>query len=110
MFQNEGDFVPGRGGVWLPALVELKPSQALRIGAALRPQCFQTPFRDGGSCALGAMYEGCGRPYTLDHQREVSAYLRKRFPHLYQIGVYKKNDFELWTREQIADWLEAQGQ
>jgi hypothetical protein len=85
---------------------KLKPSQAIRIGASLRPQCVGYLFADGGSCALGAMYEGfTGKTCYLPRE------MRKYFPEFsnWHELIINKNDIQKWTREQIADWLEAQG-
>ncbi len=98
-----------------PAKV-LKLSDAIRVGAALRPQCTGDLFRSGRSCALGAAYEGatgevCGHyDYGL---------VTKRFPILKGKGgdgslnklgtaIFDRNDSGM-SRESIADWLEAQG-
>jgi len=46
MLVDKETFVPGK-----ISETKLKPSQALRIGAALRPKCTGRYFRGGGSCA-----------------------------------------------------------
>lgn len=93
----------------------LKLSEAIRIGARLRPQCKVRLFSDGKSCALGAAYEGatgktCGyRDYSLvkmQFPQLLSKIGEWRIP-LYQ-EVYTRNDSGQ-TREQIADWLESIG-
>lgn len=92
----------------------LKLSEAMRIGARLRPQCRGDLFDSVGSCALGAAYEGMTGKTDAFFHSDVS----DLFPQilgvngdLNEIGreVLEKNDGDGWTREQIADWLEAQG-
>src|SRR5688500_8350691 len=105
-------------------------ARAIRLGAARRPQCFGSYFDErGGSCALGAAYDGM---YELPRQEkeqgeiiprhlerlfhcledvvkrcpEMSAAeqaCRKRLP----LGamIVHLNDDHGWTREQIAEWL-----
>jgi hypothetical protein len=105
-------------------------ARAIRLGAARRPQCFGSYFDErGGSCALGAAYDGM---YELPRQEkeqgeiiprhlerlfhcledvvkrcpEMSAAAqacRKRLP----LGamIVHLNDDHGWTREQIAEWL-----
>lgn len=103
MFQNEETFVPGS------AAKTLRPSEALRIGAALRPQCFNYFFKHGQSCALGAMYEGYGNPYDQHAVCEISKFF-KTLPLDAGIVHYiaSMNNAGV-TREAIADWLELQG-
>lgn len=92
----------------------LKLSQAMRIGARMRPQtragCL---FVDGASCALGAAYEGLtGKTCGTSEYHKV----RQAFPAvngkdgLNNLGfqIARKND-RGWTREAIADWLESKG-
>jgi hypothetical protein len=85
----------------------LKLSEAIRIGAKLRPQCRGNYFEDGKSCVLGAAWEGAGfddeAPY--DYMYQV----------LWKFGINRlasliasKNDAGE-SRESIADWLESQG-
>lgn len=81
----------------------LKPSQAMRVGAALRPQCRGQYFADGGSCALGAMWEGFGKAGNPD-----SGWSEFGLTEQILTDVVVLND-RGWTREQIATWLEGQG-
>lgn len=92
----------------------LKLSEAIRLGATLKPQGFGSYFSGGKSCALGAALDAVGRaemeeddiwPELLSHidtvECPVCARLRdghRIIPHL--------NDDHQWTREQIADWVE----
>ena len=106
-------------------------AQAIRLGAARRPQCFGSYFDErGGSCALGAAYDGM---YELPRQEKeqgeiVPRHLERLFHCLEDVvkrcpetgetaDVHCKkrlplgamivhlNDDHGWTREQIAEWL-----
>ena len=96
---------------------KLKLSEAIRIGARLRPQGFGALFRNGESCAWGAAYEAiCGYPghgvfgFSDSHAgRMIGNVLSEYFPGIAADYVYERNDSEHMTREQIADWLESQG-
>lgn len=102
MFQNEETFVPGS------AAKTLRPSEALRRGAALRPQCTHYFFQHGESCALGAMYEGYGNPYDEYAACEISEFLKTLPLNSYMRYIASMNNAGQ-TREAIADWLESQG-
>ena len=102
---------------------ERELAQAILTGAHRRPsQSFGSYFGpEGGSCALGAAYEGVyllphdvhdAMPQRLDRffhclenvSRRCPAGCKKQIP----IGamIVHLNDDHRWTREQIADWLE----
>lgn len=102
----------------------MKLSTAIRKGAKLRPQAWFTFYSpDGRSCALGAAYEalyGCVPGDALD----VLVKIRKACHISYRRRLYLTdlessldtfqavthlNDALHWTREHIADWVEAQG-
>lgn len=90
-----------------------KLSQAIRLGATFHPQCFGAICqvdRDGNvthTCAVGGALEAIGIP--ANGGSGINA-LCKRFDAYYILGdVMNRNDKNKWTREQIADWLEAQG-
>lgn len=91
--------------------ITVKLSQAIRIGARLRLQCRGALFAHGRSCALGAAYEALF--FGKAAATTVMEKLRQTYPFaassylLYEI--MGKNDRDGWTREQIADWLEARG-
>lgn len=102
----------------LPQVGTLKLSGAIRLGALIRPQCTGQMFRRGASCALGAAYEALfGYPEDSDQAGDITRLdcITERVPvpdflHgnlIRQIGT-EKND-NGWSRERIADWLEAQG-
>ena len=89
---------------------KLKPSQAMRIGIALRPvKCVENFFAgDNASCALGAMWQGYGYPgeppsFMSDWGERLTGLTVEM-----AISVFTRNDAG-WTREQIAQWLEEQG-
>lgn len=88
-------------------IAPMKPSTAIRIGAKFRPQCTRYPLRgDGKSCAMGAAYEGATGKTTNDY-----IVIFDLFPILGQLrtDIWTMNDAQGKTREEIADWLEAQG-
>lgn len=90
-----------------------KVSQAIRIGAKIRPQCRGTFFRDGGSCAMGAMAEAMGVPYGSELPLMAVAYAlwvpaTIAFAQKVRMTLPVANDTG-WTREQIADKLEELG-
>ena len=108
---------------------ERQLATAIRLGAARRPQCFGSYFDErGGSCALGAAYDGM---YELPRQaREPGEIVPRHLERLFHCleDVVKRcpevangvscrkrlplgamivhlNDDHGWTREQIAEWL-----
>lgn len=120
-------------------MLEMKPSEAMRAGAKLRPQAFGVVFdtvnNPFGSCAVGAMVEGFGFFRPGSESREVVAAFRWnnmhtdlisvmqtdtavmklvcphcRFFHLQWVSIIKHlNDAHEWDRKRIAQWLEDQG-
>lgn len=110
----------------------MKLSEAIRAGAALRPG-IRGRYADyrvwggadtcSGTCALGAAYEGItGKPPDT-FSEDVTERLVDLFPVLTTRytgdgnsddwnlldAIVHRNDYQDMTREQIADWLEAQG-
>lgn len=99
----------------------MRLSAAMREGSALAPQIYGEFVRmdgDGdkvvGCCALGAVCLATNvHSDELDDEfTELS--LPATHPvsgmnHLVDYIIYSLNDVHHWTREQIADWLEAQG-
>lgn len=99
----------------------MKLSEAIRLGAMLRPQGFGRSYdkRNGGTCAFGAACEACGIDVTDDKATGAAKLAWYGFyaslmgvpcpvcnasgsvtiPHL--------NDHHHWTRERIADWVES---
>jgi hypothetical protein len=103
----------------------MRLSEAIRLGAMLKPQGYGLLVGADGSCALGAAADACGQ---LDEVRRTYGFskayefLNEAFPvlsatedcpgkpHLRgrvtSIIVYL-NDHQRWTREAIADWIET---
>jgi hypothetical protein len=105
----------------------MKLSEAIRLGAMLKPQAFDALFTGGATCAVGAALDAIGvelldeavcknfPPDSLWDEAEL------RFPLLAVVAVHPVdlrhmevgmlitdlNDFHLWSREQIADWVES---
>lgn len=99
----------------------IKLSDAIRLGATFRGQCFGVFYENKKSCVIGAAMEALG---LREHQYE---YLEERFPIMHKMvkppdelrisrGVlfplasvlWRLNDRLRWTREKIADWVEEQ--
>lgn len=93
----------------------------IRAGSSRGPQCFGSYFDEhGGSCALGAVYEGV---YQLprDHGTLVPDHLERLFRCLDEVAtecpqacgkrlplaamIVHLNDDHRLSREQIAEWL-----
>ena len=108
----------------VPREDQLELADAIAAGARRRPQAFGAYFSDeGGSCALGAAYEGA---YALP--RDAAHAVRPRLDRLFDclenvrrrcpVGCKKRlplnaiilhlNDDHHWTREQIVDWLKRE--
>ena len=92
----------------------MKLSDAIRLGAMLKPQGRGCLEMNGHSCALGAALDAIGH---LGHQyggqilREHWPYLEtevcgplRLMGRLYRV-IVDLNDDHGWTREQIADWV-----
>jgi hypothetical protein len=96
-------------------------AEFIRAGSSRGPQCFGSYFDEkGGSCALGAVYEGV---YHLprNHGKLIPDHLERLFRCLDEVtkrcpqGCSKRlplasmivhlNDDHRLTREQIAEWL-----
>lgn len=98
----------------------MRLSDAIRLGAMLRPQTREDYFADGGSCALGAAFEAA-KGYTRSEQMNFVECIE--FPILGVPAscpvcnrdtedeaasvVVHLNDRHFWTREAIADWVET---
>lgn len=97
-----------------------KLSDAIRIGARLRPKCSGRPFKDGGSCAWGAAADAfgyVGHGGTVHVIEFVAAKLGnghnwawdKKIGNEYIADVVWRRNDGGESREDLADWLEAQG-
>lgn len=94
-------------------------AQAIRLGAACRPQAFGEYYAAGATCALGAAAEAIGVPYDkipVSDWHTLRA-LIVAFPELIQKvprtkrmtlkrWIVRANDEWRWTREAIADALD----
>ncbi len=102
-------------------------SQAIRLGATLKPQAFGFFYKDGGSCAMGAAYDAIGLLtnalndiylYPIRMEKEwdmiINYIYTKRCP-VCLFSIYNSassaniahlNDVHKWTRERIADFVE----
>lgn len=99
-----------------PAKV-LKLSDAIRLGAKMHPQGFEGSFENGRTCAIGAAYVGMfGEPRVPPNSIFLTgdAVSKLKAAGIWPEGldsttVWRMNDGNRWSRERIADWLEAQG-
>lgn len=95
----------------------MKLSEAIRLGAMLRPQAFYGLFAGGGSCANGAALEAFGcKPTSEDPWEYMPSDLIEfsdsiaRHPvtgysdAINTVIVGLNNDWR-WTRESIANWV-----
>jgi len=90
---------------------KLKLSEAIRIGAALRPQAIGTFYAQGGSCVLGAAYEALGHKMGwCVFQHEVYPALKNYFDVSdgFLIRLADMNNGGK-SREAIADFVESLG-
>lgn len=90
-------------------------SEAIRLGAMVRPQAFRALYTDDGACALGAALLAVGAP---PEQAMRSALTRWPWAlavsvncpgcgrsHLVCEVIVHLNDDHRWTREQIGAWV-----
>jgi hypothetical protein len=95
----------------------MKLSEAIRLGAMMKPQCFHRLYDEitGGSCAFGAALDAVGGKYAeipiewfssgafhavcpeCDNTQRSDRYAGNTIAHL--------NDEHWWSRERIADWV-----
>lgn len=90
---------------------KLKLSAAIRIGAQMTTQCSRVYVdMQGGACAIGAAYvaEKGYYPASWNPDDFIDWRRTKGLPQSLLMEVYQRND-RGESREQIADWLEAQG-
>lgn len=105
----------------------MKLSEAIRLGAMLKPQAHGHLWEDGKSCAFGAACDALG--IALCDGDWVMFALARRFPaldaavqcpacgwwrrlrtrHEYDLEdvIIHLNDDHRWKRERIADWIEG---
>jgi hypothetical protein len=90
----------------------MKLSEAIRLGAMLKPQAFTGHAGGVGSCALLAASDACGIEPQFNEmsQRLAVNYdaLSDRFPVLtaeLMFAIFWRNDTLKLTREEIADYV-----
>ncbi len=96
----------------------MKLSEAIRLGAMLRPQAFHTEYDDEGSCAIGAAFEAVGLRSFLEaglkDDQDPWVWSNHTFARCPACNkrdevtslIQELNDGHRWTREAIADWVE----
>lgn len=110
----------------------MRLSEAIREGSKNTTQCFGSLYGNGGlgkeACALGAAMsavnnvvqwddfgqlpnhcpEGCDDVAVLDwHEAQSTCWERPKAVVVWNV-ISHLNDAHRWTREQIADWVQAQ--
>jgi len=90
-------------------------SEAMRLGAMLKPQGFGIWRRNEASCAMDAVVDGSGATWEmLSQQFPILKIGQLRCPVCQSwntnVGsvIMHLNDHHRWTRERIADWIEAE--
>jgi hypothetical protein len=94
---------------------ELTLSEAIRIGAMLKPQAFGWYEQGGGTCAIGAAGDAVGGLTNVTKTRwpildaHVMCPVEACSGNVHNVGaiVVHLNDNHQWTREQIADWVQT---
>lgn len=108
----------------------MRLSEGIRLGSAMKPQCFYVFHDEDGSCAMGAAHDAVGlmddcaiTDYPPEWQRILFEQEVRRCPAgpcpievafdavlPYEGNVFETivhlNDEHSWTREQIACWIE----
>ncbi len=90
----------------------MKLSEAIRLGATLRPQGFGAFNTDEGTCAIGAAFNAIGKDAEIEQVEEWNDLILHRFEcpvcdRRAHSTIVHLNDFHRWTREQIASWVES---
>lgn len=99
----------------------MKLSEGMRLGSMLKPQAVNDFVTEVGTCAISSAMDACGRLDVMRNCLRVPAECYKRFPilgtnatcpvsgRLMAVAtlILCLNDVHLWTREQIADWVET---
>lgn len=101
----------------------MKLSEAIRLGAMMKPQWFEKLHDGDGSCALGAAADAIGfvvgELFSVTGKDSIHAFF-KHFPEMEDkrncpvcglnirySAIAHLNDFHRWTRERIADFVET---
>lgn len=97
----------------------MKLSEAIRLGAALKPQAFGHAYSGARSCALGAAADAMGIDYyktnwaavlsgfTGEYHCPVAGCVDSGWMKYVGLIITHLNDNHRWTRERIADWVES---
>ena len=97
----------------------MKLSEAIRLGAMMKPQGFCELLNDkGGTCAIGAAGDAFGKISYTAIEKMYPFIIAERQPDCPMCGVcgsridiegiiFHLNDAHRWTREDIADWVET---
>lgn len=91
-------------------------SEAMRKGAAMKPQAYSSQNGVTATCALQAACDGVGLPTSrwnnLDSDTSPWPWLNSSGSHhfgghkrRYIELIWELNDTQKWTREAIADWV-----
>ena len=106
----------------------MRLSEAIRLGAMLKPQGYEMLIDQGDTCALGAAFDACGlitEGFDGFSEEDYEARVFPLFPLLRQAtlpcpacgftpyidgenftdNIAHLNDEHRWTRERIADWV-----
>ena len=110
----------------------MKLSEAIRLGAMLKPQAFGGVNSTKGTCALGAAFEAAGLPIQygavvgglnsrshlgsptwhvvvppawFDLGQQITTCPECSFNNAISEVIPHLNDHHKWTRERIADWV-----
>lgn len=92
----------------------MKLSEAIRLGAMLRPQSFSSDLHDGGSCALMAAAEASGisggwmeigERWPWTDELGIECPVCGRESEAWEVIAVCLNDEHKCTREAIADWV-----
>ena len=95
----------------------MKLSEAIRLGAMLRPQTRFHLKDQVGTCAMGAALEAVGSgmeggsfnrlwPWAKTTAVEIPCnFIPQGYPYTVERVIADLNDLYGWTRERIADWV-----
>jgi hypothetical protein len=100
--------------------MSLRLSEAIRLGAMLKPKGYDGLLVDGRTCALGAALDAigqCNGDSEAEYQtakeawpllmKEATSPVEANYRTYLQHAIWQLNDSRGWTRERIADWVET---